>query len=106
MKILHSNADYAAIGSISELRRARRKLRLRISRSEQRIDSRWHELMSFDSLVSAIAPRLTLIKESVAGIVDGYSAIRDYIRACRRKREADEASEQTPEDAPEDAGQQ
>ena len=87
MKILHSNSEYAAISSIGELRRARRKLRLRIARSENGIELRSHRLLSFDSVVSSVVSRIAFVKQSVAGIVDGYTAIRDYIRSCRERRD-------------------
>lgn len=87
MKILHSNSDYAAISSIDELRAVRRKLRLRILRSERNLDLRSRQMLSLDSVVSSIAPRLALIKQSVISMVDVYSAIRDYIRSCRQKKE-------------------
>ncbi len=94
--MFHSNYEYASIDSIDELRRERRRLRMRIARAEQNMELRTRQLLTLDSIVSSLAPRIMLVKQSVSSFIESYVSLREFIRSIRSKT-AENKSETAPD---------
>ncbi len=103
--MFHSNYDYASINSITDLRRERRKLRMRITRAERNMEIRTRRFMTLDSLISSMAPRILLVKQSVSSLIDSYISLREFIRSIRGKAAENKDTETSAGDAIEEKRQ-
>jgi len=61
--------------------------------------------MTLDSLISSMAPRILLVKQSVSSLIDSYISLREFIRSIRGKVAENKDSETSVSDAAEEKRQ-
>ncbi len=84
------------IGSVAELREARRELELREWFARERLMDDIHSTLSLDTLLSIVAPRGSLLDKVIGSVGTGFTAVQGIIGAISSMLSDRAARKRTP----------